>query len=156
MSVDGEIVGAIGRGLLVLLGVHGDDTERDLRYTAEKALGLRIFPDDAGRMNRSLLDLASSAAEGEGGAGRAGEGCGMLVVSQFTLYGDCRKGRRPSFVAAAEPSRAEAAYVEWMDLVRELSEGAVKVERGTFGAHMDVRLLNDGPVTLIIDSSKTI
>jgi D-tyrosyl-tRNA(Tyr) deacylase len=122
-------------GLLVLLGVTQDDEDDDVRYMAEKTMGLRIFPDDQGRMNRCVTEA--------GGA--------MLVVSQFTLLGDCRKGRRPSFVAAAEPQRAEQLYERF---VAEVRERGIDVATGTFRAHMDVELVNDGPVTLLLDSRK--
>jgi D-tyrosyl-tRNA(Tyr) deacylase len=135
VTVDDRIVGQIGKGLLVLLGVTQDDEERDARYMAEKTLGLRIFPDDEGRMNRSLLE----------------SGGGMLVVSQFTLLGDCRKGRRPSFVAAAAPELAERLYEQFVLQVRGHD---IPVATGTFRAHMDVALVNDGPVTLLLDSRK--
>jgi D-tyrosyl-tRNA(Tyr) deacylase len=128
-------VGEIGSGLLVLLGVTHDDTHSDVQYMAEKTVGLRIFEDDDGKMNRSLLD-----------------NCGeMLVVSQFTLLGDCRKGRRPSFVAAAEPQLAEQLYEQF---VAEVESRGIRVATGTFRAHMDVMLINDGPVTLLLDSRK--
>lgn len=130
---DHQTVGSIGPGLMVLLGVaHGDTTE-DCRYLAEKIVHLRIFEDDQGKMNRSLLDV--------GGA--------MLVVSQFTLMGDCRKGRRPSFIAAAPPDQAEARYLEFCDCVK--AKG-IDVATGRFGAMMQVSLVNDGPVTLILES----
>jgi D-aminoacyl-tRNA deacylase len=136
VTVDGDVVGSIGKGFVVLLGVTHDDTEADAAYLAEKILGLRIFEDDAGKMNLSLADV--------GGA--------CLVVSQFTLYGDCRKGRRPSFVAAAGPEQAEALYEL---LVERLRAGGINVATGRFRAHMDVELVNDGPVTMLLDSGKT-
>jgi D-tyrosyl-tRNA(Tyr) deacylase len=135
VTVDGEVAGRIGCGLLVLLGVTRDDTPRDVEYLSEKTTGLRIFEDDEGKMNRSLIEIGGS----------------MLVVSQFTLLGDCRKGRRPSFVAAAEPARAEQLYEQFVAQVR--SRG-VTVATGRFRAHMDVALVNDGPVTLLLDSRK--
>ena len=135
VTVDDQIVGEIGRGLLVLLGVAQDDVQRDLDYLAEKISQLRVFEDAEGKMNRCLLDI--------GGA--------MLVVSQFTLLGDCRKGRRPSFVAAAEPGRAESLYEEFVSVVR--AKG-IPVATGQFRAHMDVALVNDGPVTILLDSRK--
>ena len=135
VTVDGQIVGAIQRGLLVLLGVRDDDTQDDVNYTAAKIISLRIFEDDDGKMNRSLSEA--------GGA--------MLVVSQFTLYGDCRKGRRPSFLAAARPDRANALYESFCAEVR--GQG-IPVETGRFQQHMDVALVNDGPVTLLVDSRK--
>ncbi len=135
VTVDGLEVGRIGRGLLVLLGAARDDTTDDADYMVEKILRLRIFEDDAGRMNRSLLDV--------GGA--------LLVVSQFTLYGDCRKGRRPSFIQAAPPETAEALYEYF---VAQTRERGVSVETGRFRAMMDVTLVNDGPVTLIVESPR--
>ena len=135
VSIDGATVGEIGEGLLVLLGAGAGDTERDLEYVASKVLGLRIFPDEDGKMNRSLVDIGGEA----------------LVVSQFTLYGDTRKGRRPSFVRAMDPGEASPMVDRFVErLARE-----VKVATGRFGADMDVRLCNRGPVTLLIDSTKT-
>ena len=133
VSVAGTSVGRIGPGLMVLLGVARDDEPRDAEYLAAKIVHLRIFEDDAGKMNRSLLDC--------GGA--------MLVVSQFTLQGDCRKGRRPSFVNAAPPEKGETLYQHFVDQVRGMD---VSVETGRFGAMMALSLVNDGPVTLVIDS----
>ncbi len=135
VRVDGREVGAIERGLLVLLGVGGDDTHADVAYLAEKTAKLRLFEDEAGKMNLSLLDVGGAA----------------LVVSQFTLWGDCRKGRRPSFVAAAPPAPAEALY---KDYIAALRERGVRTATGVFGAMMDVELVNDGPVTLLLDSEK--
>jgi D-tyrosyl-tRNA(Tyr) deacylase len=135
VTVGGEVVGRIGRGLLVLLGVGQEDAEADAAYLAQKIIGLRIFEDAEGKMNLALADV----------------GGGLLVVSQFTLWGDCRKGRRPSFVAAAEPSRADALYQHFVEAARS---AGVAVETGRFRAHMDVELLNDGPVTLLLDSAK--
>lgn len=131
--VEGENVGAINQGLLVLLGVAADDNEVDLRWLADKVVGLRIFNDDEGKMNRSLADVGGE----------------LLVVSQFTLLGDCRKGRRPSFIAAAPPEKAEQMYDEFVARARA---GGLTVATGRFRAHMDVELVNDGPVTLLIDS----
>jgi D-tyrosyl-tRNA(Tyr) deacylase len=133
VEVDGAIVGEIGAGLLVLLGVTKTDTSNQAGLLAEKTLNLRIFPDDEGKMNRSLLDT--------GGA--------LLVVSQFTLYGDCRKGRRPSFDQAAPAEQARTLYEEFVAAARR---GGVRVETGTFQAHMSVTLINDGPVTLIVEA----
>lgn len=133
VAVDGEVVGAIGRGLLVFVGVAGEDTEAVADALADKALGLRIFDDDDGRINLSLADV----------------GGGALVVSQFTLYADARKGRRPSFVAAARPERA-APLVE--RVAQRLRDGGVAVATGRFGAMMSVELLNDGPFTILLDS----
>ncbi len=135
VTVDGEVVGKIGRGLLVLLGVGRDDTEEDARQLADKIIGLRIFPDEEDKMNRSL--------EEAGGA--------MLVVSQFTLWGDCRKGRRPSFIQAAPPELGERLYEEF---VKAAASRGIKVETGRFRAQMDVALVNDGPVTLLLDTQK--
>ena len=128
-----EIVGQIERGLLVLLGVARDDTAKDADYLANKIINLRIFEDQDGKMNRSLLETGGE----------------LLAVSQFTLLADCRKGRRPSFVKAAEPQKATALYTKFVDLVREKG---VKVQTGRFQAMMEVALINDGPVTVIIES----
>jgi D-tyrosyl-tRNA(Tyr) deacylase len=133
VTVDHRITGAIGKGLLVLLGVAKGDAEASAVYLLDKITNLRIFPDDAGKMNLSLLDTGGS----------------LLVVSQFTLYGDCRKGRRPSFDHAAPPAEANHLY-EY--LVAQARARGITVQTGVFQAHMDVELLNDGPVTLIIDS----
>jgi D-aminoacyl-tRNA deacylase len=135
VQVDGEVVGRIGRGLLVLLGVAQRDEPEDAVYLADKVVNLRIFADDQGKMNRSLVDV--------GGA--------LLVVSQFTLWGDCRKGRRPSFVAAAEPEKARALYQVF---IRHAADLAVEVATGRFQEVMLVSLVNDGPVTLLLDSAK--
>lgn len=134
VDVDGTAAGEIGPGLLVLLGVAKPDTPADAEFLAAKIAGLRIFEDDAGKMNRSLLET--------GGA--------MLVVSQFTLYGDCRKGRRPSFDSAAPPAQARDLYEHFVAAARQTG---VPVETGIFQAHMAVSLTNDGPVTLIIESA---
>lgn len=135
VEVDHQRVGEIGAGLLVLLGVARDDQEADADYLADKMINLRIFRDEAEKMNRSLADT--------GGA--------LLVVSQFTLYGDTRKGRRPSYIAAAEPERANALYEYFVERVR--AQG-IKVETGVFQAMMQVSLVNDGPVTILLDSRK--
>jgi D-tyrosyl-tRNA(Tyr) deacylase len=135
VTVDGEIVGRIGRGFLVLLGVAQDDGQTDVVYTAQKLIGLRVFEDDDGKMNRALQEV--------GGA--------MLIVSQFTLYGDCRKGRRPSFIEAAPPDKADSLYRQ---VVAEVRGQGIAVETGRFQAQMQVELVNDGPVTLLIDSRK--
>ncbi len=135
MRVDGEAVGEIGRGLVVLVGVGVRDAEADATWLAEKLRGLRIFPDDEQNMNRSLEDV--------GGA--------VLVVSQFTLHGDARKGRRPSFVDAARPEQAEPLVRAVADALRD---AGVTVAEGRFGAMMDVELINDGPVTILLDSEK--
>jgi len=133
VKVDGQEVGAVGGGFLVLLGVGPGDTESQALWLAKKIAGLRVFPDQQDRMNLSLLD----------------KGYGALVISQFTLYGDCRKGRRPSFVGAAPPELAEPLYERFCELL--LAQG-VPVSRGIFGANMKVSLVNDGPVTLILDA----
>ncbi|MDP6761101.1 MAG: D-aminoacyl-tRNA deacylase [Acidimicrobiales bacterium] len=133
VSVSGEVVGEIGGGILALMAVAPGDSEREVRYMAGKISNLRIFPDEAGKMNRSLLDTGGE----------------MLVVSQFTLYGDCRKGRRPSFAAAAPPEVAEALIEKFIEEVETLG---VKTAAGRFGAMMEVELINDGPVTLLLDS----
>ncbi|MBI9076908.1 MAG: D-tyrosyl-tRNA(Tyr) deacylase [Desulfatibacillum sp.] len=133
VTVDGQVVGAIESGLLVLLGVAPEDTSKEVEFLAKKIVGLRIFEDDAGKMNRSLDEI-----QGE-----------MLVVSQFTLYGDCRKGRRPSFISAAPPELAEKLYEEFVSAVDMLG---IKIATGKFGAMMDVALVNQGPVTLIVES----
>lgn len=135
VEVDGQVVGRIGIGLLVLLGVAKGDEECDLSYLVEKLQTLRIFGDDQGKMNRSLVDA--------GGA--------LLVVSQFTLLGDTTKGRRPGFDLAAPPDEARALYEQ---AVNRLRTAGLKVETGIFGAHMQVELLNDGPVTFILDSRR--
>jgi D-aminoacyl-tRNA deacylase len=133
--VDGQAIGRIGAGLLVLLGVAVDDTSDDAAYLADKIIDLRIFSDDEGKMNRSLVDSKGA----------------MLVVSQFTLYGDCRKGRRPSFIDAAPPEKGEQLYEDFATAARKKG---VEVATGRFRAHMDVSLVNDGPVTLLLDSKK--
>ena len=133
--VDAKIVGAIGRGLLVLLGVAADDDDGDLRWLVDKVVGLRVFEDDEGKMNLGLEEVGGE----------------MLVVSQFTLLGDCRKGRRPSFTAAAPPEMAEQMYERFVEEARGLG---VRVATGVFRAHMQVELVNDGPVTLVIDSAE--
>ena len=133
VTVGDEVVGEIGQGLLVLLGVTHDDTIDDARWLAEKTVGLRIFADDDGKMNRGVVDVDGS----------------VLVVSQFTLYGDCSKGKRPSFITAAPPEIAIPLYEAFVDAVRALG---VPVAMGRFGAMMDVELTNAGPVTLILES----
>ena len=135
VTVGQEVVGTIGQGLFVLLGVSNKDTETDARYCVEKILNLRIFEDAEGKMNLSLIDLAGE----------------LLVVSQFTLYGDTRRGRRPSFIDAAAPAEANRLYKYF---VAECRQQISKVETGQFQAMMDVELLNDGPVTILIDSEK--
>lgn len=133
VSVNGEIVGSIGQGLLVLLGVKESDGPKDVEYMARKIPDLRIFEDEHGKMNLSARDIQSE----------------ILVVSQFTLYGDCRKGRRPSYIEAARPDKANTLYLALID---RLNQDGVKTRSGQFQAHMEVHLVNDGPVTLIIDS----
>lgn len=133
--VAGEVTGRIERGFVVLLGVAEDDGPADVAYLAQKIVGLRAFEDADGKMNLSLADVGGK----------------MLVVSQFTLLGDCRKGRRPSFVRAARPEQADALYREFTDAVR--AQG-IEVATGRFQQHMDVHLVNDGPVTLLLDSRK--
>jgi D-tyrosyl-tRNA(Tyr) deacylase len=135
VRVESRVVGAIGRGLLVLVGIARDDTPEIGKVLAEKIANLRIFDDDQGRMNRSLLEA----------------GGGVLCVSQFTLYGDCRKGRRPSYDRAAPPEAARALYESFVESLRALG---VKVETGEFRAMMDVELVNDGPVTLLLDTER--
>ncbi len=135
VRVDSAIVGEIGHGLLVFLGVTGQDSAADVTYIATKIRELRIFPDDQGRMNRSLQDTHGA----------------VLLVSQFTLYGDSRKGRRPSFIDAAPPAVAKALYE---DVIRDLRDAGVAVQTGVFQADMQVELVNDGPVTMLLDSGR--
>ncbi len=135
VTVDGEVTGSIGQGLVVLLGVHRDDTEADSTFLVEKTANLRIFSDEAGKMNLSLLDV----------------GGGALVVSQFTLVGDWRKGRRPSYINAAAPEEGERLYKHFMDGLRVRD---IPVASGRFGAMMQVQLVNDGPVTFVLDSKE--
>jgi D-tyrosyl-tRNA(Tyr) deacylase len=135
VEIASEVVGEIGAGLLVLLAVARDDTRDDADYLADKIINLRIFADDEGKMNRSVLETDGEA----------------LVVSQFTLYGDVRRGRRPSYSDAAEPEKATALYEYFVARVRSMG---VKVETGVFQATMKVSLVNDGPVTILLDSRK--
>lgn len=136
VTVDNKITGKIGPGLVVLLGIHREDGAREIQWMAEKIINLRIFEDDGGKMNRSLADTGGE----------------MLIVSQFTLYGDCRKGRRPGYSDAAPPEIAEPLYLEFVD---EIESRGITVGTGTFQAMMQVELINDGPVTLLLDSQKT-
>lgn len=136
VKVEENIVGKIDKGLLVLLGVGEEDNDKDLEYMVDKVLGLRIFEDDNGKMNLSLLDIGGE----------------ILIISQFTLYGDVRKGKRPSFTKSAHPDIAKDIYLKF---VEKCKEKGIKTEEGIFGANMDVSLINDGPVTIIIDSKKT-
>lgn len=133
VSIDGKTVGRTGKGLVVLVGVTHTDTEADAEYLANKCVNLRIFTDENGKMNLSLLDI----------------GGGMLAISQFTLYGDCIKGRRPGFDLAARPELAEPLYEKFVELVRNMG---VSVETGRFGADMMVEIHNDGPVTFLLES----
>jgi D-tyrosyl-tRNA(Tyr) deacylase len=133
VTVNGRVIGRIGQGLMVLVGITHDDSEPDARYLAEKIAGLRIFEDEDGKMNLSVLDMGGQ----------------ILSVSQFTLYGDCRKGKRPNFMAAARPEQAAPLYEKFNELMR--FQG-LHVETGAFGEMMDVSLTNWGPVTLVIDS----
>ena len=135
VTVEGAVVSEIQKGLLVFLGVSQEDTPADVDYMASKIANLRIFEDDEERMNLSILEIGGEA----------------LVVSQFTLYGDCRKGRRPSFIHAARPEKANPLYQAFMD---EISRLGVPVKAGIFQAMMDVELINDGPVTMMLDSNK--
>lgn len=135
VTVDGKVTGSISQGLLVLVGVTDTDTEKDIQYLADKVTGLRIFEDAEGKINLSVKDIGGE----------------ILSVSQFTLYGDCRKGKRPSFDKAANPEMADAYYEKFNELCRQQG---LKVETGIFRAHMLVGLVNNGPVTIILDSNK--
>ncbi|WHH61793.1 D-aminoacyl-tRNA deacylase [Petroclostridium sp. X23] len=136
VAVQGNTTGQINKGLMILLGVGPADTQKDIEYMVDKIINLRIFEDNEGKMNLSVLDI-----DGE-----------LLVVSQFTLYGDCRKGRRPSFANAAPPDMANSIYEEFVQACR--GRGIKNVQTGVFGAHMYVDIYNDGPVTLLLDSEK--
>ncbi|ULL15075.1 D-tyrosyl-tRNA(Tyr) deacylase [Paenibacillus sp. H1-7] len=133
VTVDGAVVGSIDHGLVLLVGITHEDTEQDAKFAADKIAGLRIFEDESGKMNHSVQDVKGQ----------------ILSVSQFTLYGDCRKGKRPNFMAAARPEQAKPLYDRFNELLREQG---LQVETGIFGAMMDVSLINDGPVTLIVES----
>lgn len=135
VTVDDKVVSEIKKGLLILLGVAKEDTPTDIDYLANKVANLRIFQDEGGKMNLSLLEIGGEA----------------LVVSQFTLYGDCRRGRRPSFTAAAQPEKADEMYQGFIAALRRMR---IKTKGGIFQAYMDVELLNDGPVTILLDSRK--
>ncbi len=135
VSVEDKVIGEIGRGILILLGVAREDAEKEAKFILEKTLNLRIFEDAGGKMNLSLLDISGA----------------LLVVSQFTLYGDARRGRRPSFVEAAAPDKAGALYEFF---ISEARKQVSKVETGQFQAMMNVELVNDGPVTILLDSAK--
>ncbi len=133
VQVDGKLCGSIGRGILVLIGIGKGDSPKDADYLADKLVNLRIFPDDQGRMNRSALDT----------------GAGLLLISQFTLYGDCSRGRRPGFDAAAAPEAARELYEYFL---KKTAEKGLDTQSGVFQAHMEVELVNDGPVTLLLES----
>ncbi|WP_010247898.1 D-aminoacyl-tRNA deacylase [Acetivibrio cellulolyticus] len=135
VTVDGDVTGEIQKGLNVLLGIGQEDSEKDIEYLAEKIINLRVFEDSSGKMNLSLLDV-----NGE-----------LLIVSQFTLYGDCRKGKRPSYDKAARPEIADGIYNKFVDYCKQYG---IKVQTGKFQAMMMVEIQNDGPVTLLIDSKK--
>lgn len=135
VTVDGKTIGEIGKGLLVFLGVGDGDTDKDLNYIADKTAGLRIFSDADDKMNLSVTDIGGE----------------ILVVSQFTLYGDCRKGKRPNFTSSMEPVTAEKMYEDFIKIIE--SKG-IKTAHGEFGADMQVSISNDGPVTILLDSSK--
>lgn len=135
VKVEEKIIGKIDRGILLLLGVEESDEEKDLEYMCDKIPNLRIFEDEEGKMNKSLLDVGGS----------------LLVISQFTLLGDARKGRRPSFTQAARPEKAIPMYERFIDSMKEKN---ITTEAGEFGAHMEVELINDGPVTILLDSKR--
>lgn len=136
VKVDDKTIGSIGHGILLLLGIEDSDEDKDLEYMSDKVPNLRIFEDENGKMNKSLLDVEGS----------------ILVVSQFTLLGDARKGRRPSFIAAAQPDKAIRMYEKYL---ANMKEKGIFTQAGEFGADMKVELINDGPVTILLDSRKT-
>ena len=136
VSVDGEQLGVISTGLVALIGICAADGNKDVDWLAEKIINLRIFPDDTGKMNRSLADIGGE----------------MLIVSQFTLYGDCRKGRRPGYSNAASPDKAEPLYQRF---IGQVDQQNIKTASGKFQAMMEVTIINDGPVTLLVDSDKS-
>jgi len=135
VTVDNEVVGAIGEGALVLLGIEDGDTEKDVQFIVDKCVNLRLFEDERGRFDKSLLDIGGE----------------LLLVSQFTLLGDCRKGRRPSFSRAMAPEEAKKLY---RLAIKKVEEYGVRCQKGKFQAHMEVSLINDGPVTVLLDSKK--
>lgn len=135
VTIDGRVNGKIGKGFMVLLGIDENDTEKDLDYITSKLIGLRVFEDEAGKMNKSILDVGGE----------------ILLISQFTLYGDARHGKRPSFIRAARPEKAIPLYEKAIARLRE----QLNVETGIFGAEMKVELINDGPVTILLDSERT-
>ncbi len=135
VTINNEVVGSIGKGMVVLLGIHSADTIKDIKWMVDKVVTLRIFEDDKGKMNYSLFDIGGE----------------MLIVSQFTLYGDCRKGRRPGYSTAARPEIAEPLYEMF---VKNVQQKGIKAATGKFQEMMDVELINDGPVTLLLDSTK--
>lgn len=134
VTIDGRVNGKIGKGFMVLLGIDENDTEKDLDYITSKLIGLRVFEDEAGKMNKSILDVGGE----------------ILLISQFTLYGDARHGKRPSFIRAARPEKAIPLYEKAIARLRE----QLNVETGIFGAEMKVELINDGPVTILLDSER--
>ncbi len=136
VRIQQKTTGKIDEGIVVLLGIHAADTSKQLQWMADKIINLRIFDDENGKMNRSLADIGGE----------------VLIVSQFTLYGDCRKGRRPGYSTAASPDIAEPLYLQFVD---EMKNRCLNVATGTFQAEMEIELINDGPVTLLLDSEKT-
>ena len=135
VSVDGNVVGSVGAGMVVFVGVEKDDSQKDIAYVAEKIAGLRIFEDSSGKMNLSIKDTGGE----------------VLAISQFTLYGDCRKGRRPSYTRAAGGDFARRCYESF---IAEIAERGIPIRTGVFGATMNVHIVNNGPVTLLVDSSR--